>query len=130
MSLDNISWIAASVPFNFYHSPVFSSVTPTMRYSEGYTLITINGIGLFDSGLEKCRFRFPNCGSDVILVPATFISSSTITCISPPYVACAAVSLDVTLNSFEYVTATTSISYINTPEVTSITPSYSLWDGI
>jgi len=130
VSLDGIYWISAPIEFYYYHQPSVFSMTPLVRLALGFPYFTITGAGFFDSDTLKCRFKFPNCGGGSIEYPGTYISSSTLKCMSPPYIPCTGVVLEFTLNGIEYFTASSDISYSDVPEVNSIIPAYSLYSCI
>ena len=124
ISLDTVYWVVAADSFTYYYAPRFSSIDPTSVSSKGFYTVQLTGAGFFSSDTLYCKFKFPTCGGDVIEYPGIFVDSTNIKCLVPPYVICSSCNIDVTFNGIEYFSATTSLAYINIPEVYSLSPAF------
>eukprot|EP01022_Parablepharisma_sp_SALTPOND_P014603 TRINITY_DN20009_c0_g2_i2.p1 TRINITY_DN20009_c0_g2~~TRINITY_DN20009_c0_g2_i2.p1 ORF type:complete len:2825 (-),score=233.62 TRINITY_DN20009_c0_g2_i2:4128-12602(-) len=110
---------------------MFSSVVPSTKLSMSYAPITLTGAGFFPSDTLNCRFRFPNCGNSSIEYPGTYKSPTTVVCgVSPLYVPCSGVIVELTFNGVEYFLASSSLVYTDVPQVHSLVPPYAIYDCI
>jgi len=94
--MPDVDHFTKSSSYYFYKAPQLSTLTPSLGPILGSTLVTVAGVGFFDSPYLKCRFddgRFS--------LSSTFIDSSSVVCETPPLTT-SSYSLDITLNNQDY----------------------------
>jgi len=109
------------VTFTSYSEAKIMSVFPTLGSNTGGTSVTISGSSFFFSPLLKCIFE------GVGVSPATFISSTSVSCASPKRTDVASsnslsVEVRISMNGVDFSPTFASFSYTPPPLISSIFP--------
>eukprot|EP00644_Phytophthora_capsici_P005983 jgi/Phyca11/97558/e_gw1.2.453.1 len=102
--------------FTYYDPPMILSVSPDSLKTTGGEMVILSGKNFIAASTIQCLF------SDSILIPATFISSTSITCIAPPRRRAGYVSLEMTTNGVDYTESYHSVYYFDYMDVLSVVP--------
>ena len=97
----------------------FASTWPTRGSVSGGTIISLKGTGFEDTSELSCQF-----GQNII-VSAVFVSSTEISCSTPPSSTVSSVSLAVTVNGVDYSMSGAMFDYHKDSTVESVHP----WKG-
>jgi hypothetical protein len=120
--VDFMKWDDA---FSIVAAPSITSVVPSKGSIVGGTVVTLSGSGFTDTPSNKCIF-----GSESVV--ATYISSATLTCTSPPSstpTASSTVSLEITNDDKDFTTFGNTFQYIKATQITSVSPSFGATSG-
>ncbi|GMI40209.1 hypothetical protein TrCOL_g8913, partial [Triparma columacea] len=120
--VDFMKWDDA---FSIVAAPSITSVVPSKDSIVGGTVVALSGSGFTDTPSNKCIFGFES-------VAATYISSATLTCTSPPSstpTASSTVSLEITNDDKDFTTFGNTFQYIKATQITSVSPSFGATSG-
>lgn len=104
----------ATAGFTFIPAPRVTTVQPVNIPEAGGVNFTIEGVNLTRTGLEACRFG-------EVIVGATWLSISLVTCQAPP-AAPGLVSVELTLNGADWSTVSPVVRYEPTRFVYALSP--------
>jgi hypothetical protein len=107
--------------FSYFATYTISSFFPQRGTTKGSTQVTLSGTGFFDAAGLSCKF-----GS--VTVPATFKSSVSLACMSPPHSE-GFVKLSVSMNGQDYQHDLFNFSYEAPASVQSVNPTYGPLNG-
>ena len=113
----NLVDFTPAIPLTFYSLPSITSISPTLGPAQGGTVITITG-GAFQPTPDLA------CRTGSIVHPATFVSSTLVTCVAPAGLNASVVAVDVSLDMQLWTTPSAWFSYYTTPLLSSLFPSH------
>jgi len=112
-----------SVTYNYKDDIEIASIHPKRGSKDGGTIVTVNGSNFVESEDLQCFFG-PKASTPAS--PATYISSTQITCVTPQSVstttATATASLYITNNLADFTLSPIKFHYISNPFVLSVSP--------
>eukprot|EP00736_Rhodelphis_marinus_P013075 Rmarinus@m.15360 len=111
----------SELTYTYYEEPHVRSLEPWNGPVGGDTVVTVTGSGFIESPLLSCRFG-------TLEVPATFLSPTSVECVSPPQTTRFAY-LEVSNNGQDYTADYTPYLYYRTPAITSLDPETGPSDG-
>jgi len=107
----------ATADFTFYTQPTLTFANPFLGYKTGGTFIQVNGENFSNLPTLTCSF-----GS--VVVPATYVSSSLVTCTSPPSdVVDSSIPLRVSQNNQQLTPTEINYFYHAVPEISALVPN-------
>ncbi|GMH75268.1 hypothetical protein TL16_g06703 [Triparma laevis f. inornata] len=113
------NFVSGSYTFTSHESVSPSSIYPMSGPVDGNSMVSVYGANFIDTEDLSCRF-----GDEV--VPATFVSASLLTCVSPPLPSTATTTtalLQISTNGVDYSTTTsTPFTYSQPVSIDSISP--------
>jgi hypothetical protein len=111
-----VGYVSNSVPFMFVDALVAQAIRPWLGYTRGGTEVVVYGEGFLPYGEHKCLF-----GVDV-LVPARYLTDSSIACESLAWPMTGEVALSVSFNGIHFVQAP-SFTFVHEPIVVWAEPT-------
>ncbi|ETI40268.1 hypothetical protein F443_14283, partial [Phytophthora nicotianae P1569] len=111
--------IEGAIPlwFTYFNPPTIESLHRTTIKTNGGEQIILSGTNFIPTKALQCQF-----GDSLVTSPATFISSTTIACITPPRSTAGYVAVEITMNGVDYTTSRQSVYYYNYINVLSVFP--------
>ena len=111
----------SSNPLTFlFTAPItLLSLSPSIGSYHGGSVVTVHGSGFFSSSLSSwCLF------GGVVYVPAVFVNSTAMTCVTPAYNSSGVVSVELTLNSADFTTSGLQLTLARVPRLYSLQPNH------
>ena len=117
VTLDGVDYIDIGEPFVYTESISLDSLSPVEGSSTGGTTIVVSGSNFRFSADLSCRF-------DDYVIPATFVDTNTVTCLSPAMndLTSSSVFITVSNNGADYPASSLPFTYTSSPSITSLTP--------
>ena len=114
ISNNNQDFTTTSAEFTYYVAPHVTSIDPTSGPTTGNTVVSVYGTDFRSSDLLRCQFH------TATPVPATFVTSSVLACISPAAGAAGSGTLEVSNNNQDYTSDSMVYTYYTPPTVVSL----------
>jgi hypothetical protein len=129
----SVANVATSTSFEQYSNALaltvtapmqLTSLTPSIGLPDVATHVVVRGLNFFDSELLSCSFR-----NNTIVVIATWINSSALSCLAPLYDhhlndVTTTTTVRVSNNRVEWTDASLIFEYVRLPRLTSIAPGF------
>jgi len=120
MSNNGVDFSTISVPFTLTRTMSVTRVVPSLAYdTHGVEILLINDQGGFQalSGSIRCRFGPLHTAAGIQ------INSTTILCTAPPHPS-GSVQIYLSTNGIDYVDTMQTLTYLTSPVLTNMKPSY------
>ena len=107
--------------YTFHDEVKVNQIIPNSGWAQGETVVNVYGSGFIFSPSLCCKFGHT-------ILPGSFVSTTEITCVSPPYKA-GKVEVTVSNNCVEFSSNGVQFHYLAEVQLTSIIPSYGKLSG-
>lgn len=125
VSTNEVDFSDSAIPFVFETRPTLTRLTPVLGTIAGGTTVVVIGRDFSDTGSFECAF-----GTDH--VPATWLSSQSLECKSPPGFSVRSapvVAVNVFVNGQDTAQGQLQFTFVDVPRVLSVTPALGPVDG-
>jgi hypothetical protein len=116
VTVNNADYTADGVKFEFVSDAAVTAVVPTSGPLSGDTPITISSAAGFSAALGY------NCMFDAIVVPAAFISSSELRCVTPAKAASGKSTVPISSNLQQWAPTGSAYTYVSDLVMHSLEP--------
>ena len=108
-----------------------TSLSPRSGGVQGGTVLTLTGSAFTASSTLRCRFQVSrsSSASPPVVVAASFVSPSTISCVSPPWPQQQLVTVEVSLNGHDFTSDGSMFSFQPSPVLLSLAPLSGPYSG-
>jgi hypothetical protein len=118
ISNNHLDFSSSSIRYDFMDPVVLILLHPPNGPKAGDTLLNILGLNFYTPNRDIwCRF------GDKVNQSGTFVTSTHITCLSPPFFGLPNVRVQVTVNNADFSESAKSFRYAEAPEIAFASPS-------
>ena len=118
VSLNGQDFAEDKAYFSYLSQLQIGGMMPSAGVIYGGAMISIYGSGFSFSSLLACRFN------NSVHVDATYIDAMSIRCVTPQVAQPTVMSVEVTMNGFDYAPVPGSFSFVDPPEVIEVRPAH------
>ncbi|GMH75266.1 hypothetical protein TL16_g06702 [Triparma laevis f. inornata] len=131
VSMNGVDYTQSGVAFYCDSAPVVSAASPaTVEVGSGATTITVTGQDFFDRPGLSC-VRMSDSGDGVAILPATYLSSTMVSCSVPKSASPSAIKMFLSNDGVNFQEASSfSITYHSEVTIDAVSPSITSRNGV